>query len=328
MSYALTRCRYSGLSLIQQSLIRHEVRLRFARRSGRLHVCFGNSHSVGTSCSQYLPVISLQVPIIPVPFRDSLPIPNGDAQPDNASGRIVGGELARLNQFPYQVGLRIVSDNYGSSICGASLISTSWVLSAAHCTYIYDAQVNMRIGSNRFSDGGILQVATHIFNHPSYRPATANHDVSLLRVPSPVTVSAAVRPVRLPASSQVSDPMVGQRPIVSGWGAVTHGGSAQETLRYATVRVITNAECRQTFPDSTVIDSVMCTVGDSNQSFCAGDSGGPLVLNEGGIPTQVGIVSFNAPAWRGGCSVGLPSGYMRTASQLTWIRQMTGLAIR
>lgn len=50
--------------------------------------------------------------------------------PENPSGtRIVGGSTATRNQFPYQVALIINN----SGFCGGSIISNTWVLTAAHC---------------------------------------------------------------------------------------------------------------------------------------------------------------------------------------------------
>ena len=45
------------------------------------------------------------------------------------NSRIVGGDFARQNQFPHQVAVIYK----GSLRCGGSIISESWVLTAAHC---------------------------------------------------------------------------------------------------------------------------------------------------------------------------------------------------
>lgn len=225
------------------------------------------------------------------------------------------------------MGLTIVTSG-GAFVCSGSLISVGWVLSAAHCTVTANAQYNMRFGSIQFSTGGLVQVATELINHPAYNATNLNNDVSLLRIPSPLTVSDAIQPIRLPTAAQLSDSFAGQLVTVSGWGSVTQGGDVQATLRWVSVRVIANDVCVQSYPAATIIDSVICTVGDINQGTCGGDSGSPLVLLEDGVPTLIGSVSFGAPAARGGCNGTLPSGYMRTANQLTWIGQVTGLRTR
>lgn len=57
--------------------------------------------------------------------------------------------------------------------------------------------------------------------------------------------------------------------------------------------------------------TTICVRGSGSNNVCYGDIGGGLVLNESGIWTQIGIISFISDR---GCSVGHPSGYIRTAN--------------
>ena len=51
------------------------------------------------------------------------------ASDDPRADRIVGGSKTTIESVPYQVSLRY----FNNHICGGSIISHSWVLTAAHC---------------------------------------------------------------------------------------------------------------------------------------------------------------------------------------------------
>lgn len=48
------------------------------------------------------------------------------------AGRIVAGNNAVMNQFPFYVYI-VITLNAGNAGCGGSLLSNRWVLSAGHC---------------------------------------------------------------------------------------------------------------------------------------------------------------------------------------------------
>lgn len=52
-----------------------------------------------------------------------------DCGRQRSTSRIIGGTLAKLGQWPWQVTLHFM----GSHVCGGTLISSDFVLTAAHC---------------------------------------------------------------------------------------------------------------------------------------------------------------------------------------------------
>lgn len=44
-------------------------------------------------------------------------------------GRIVGGDLVSIEDYPYQVSVQLLGSHY----CGGAIISDRYILSAAHC---------------------------------------------------------------------------------------------------------------------------------------------------------------------------------------------------
>jgi len=53
---------------------------------------------------------------------------------EGANRLVIGGTEAQMGEFPHMVALGIHNDKF-TLMCGGSLISHTWVLSAAHCTY-------------------------------------------------------------------------------------------------------------------------------------------------------------------------------------------------
>jgi len=226
--------------------------------------------------------------------------------------RIISGSPATQGQFPWQVAVTI----NGASFCGGSVLNENWVLTAAHCAQ-GGRTFNLRFGATARtgSQTGIVDmVATESVVHENYNSLYLTNDIALIKLPTPLTYTNNIQPVKLPSSGSVVG--AGESVTVSGWGKTSDLGGVSEQLNYVNLNTISDAECASVYGAITINGKVVCCRGNPEQSTCNGDSGGPLVQGS----TQVGVVSF---VHVDGCASGQPSGYTRTESFLSWISSNT-----
>ncbi|XP_049768048.1 trypsin alpha-4-like [Schistocerca cancellata] len=177
----------------------------------------------------------------------------------NASGRIIEGTNADIADYPWQVSFQ----KLGSHNCGASIIGSSWVLTAAHCVDgLSLTWMSLRVGSSiRESGGSVLQVSGSLLG--------SNAQAVVL-------------------SSDGYDPAGGLAVTVTGWGDTRAGGPAAANLQKVDISIVDRNACRRIFAKTNTVTDRMVCAGEAGQSVCNGDSGGPLVSGN----TQVGIVSW------------------------------------
>ena len=234
-------------------------------------------------------------------------------------GRITNGYNADVGQFPYQVGLSLQINHNAFIWCGGSIISTDYLLTAAHCV---DNAVGVTVyfGTTdlNFPDKTVTVDSNSIIIHEGWNVQTFANDIALIRVPT-ITYTDKIQPVQLPAISSSYPSYDEEIVVASGWGNIFDGSGVTDYLQYAYMRVISNAECAKTYGEI-VIPSMMCVSTYYGVSTCQGDSGGPLVLESSNV--QIGVTSFASVA---GCTVGDPAGFTRITSFLPWIRAYTGI---
>ena len=184
------------------------------------------------------------------------------------TSRIVGGEQAPVDAWNWMVSL----SRGGSHRCGASLISASYAITAAHCVegYVNTPSVfTIMVGTNYLYDSTSTTIqrrtVTNIIKHPNYKTATEENDIAILKF-SALTISDSSKLsfICLPAANV--DPFTTNTNLVAtGWGLTSEGGSSVSSyLRQVTVQVFS----------STSNDCVRGGLANSNVQFCAGISGG------------------------------------------------------
>ena len=192
---------------------------------------------------------------------------------------VVGGTETQPYSRPYQVAMLY----NGRQICGGTLISNQWVLTAAHCLdNASTSGLSIRVGAHRLSsgDGQTIPVSQKVVHHywGGANSIRSGYDIALLKLSTPA--SAQYTPAKLPTAEIMNNyASVGRYVTVSGWGQTSNnsqGGS--DVLREVDLPVISNAQCSQQL-NFNMPASTICGGGDGGVSACRGDSGGPFAVS-------------------------------------------------
>ncbi|CAF0826547.1 unnamed protein product [Adineta ricciae] len=150
-------------------------------------------------------------------------------QPNISTDRIINGEIAVRNSWPYIVYVQIGTQGW----YGGSLIDALSVLIAAHCTYVGDTReftlwfdVHKLDERGNEMNQGIVEKRSvqHIFNHPNYRIRslkTCQHDLAILRLSRSVHETAFIRYLCLVSDIlHVSDAQLNDQVEIIGWSYI------------------------------------------------------------------------------------------------------------
>ncbi|XP_041377151.1 chymotrypsin-like protease CTRL-1 isoform X2 [Gigantopelta aegis] len=206
--------------------------------------------------------------------------------------RIVGGNTAKDGAWPWIVLLKVNSGG-ASFLCGGTIIDSTHVLTAAHCTDgAKPGDITVEVSEHDKTDPKDSESVSvsSINQHPGYTNSPTN-DVSVLTLSTPLDLSLSDRGAICLADS-TSPPLTPDMTCyAAGWGTMSSGGSTPDTLLQVALPAYEMSKCQSTFSTTfTQPDKQVCA-GDpaGGVDTCQGDSGGPLFCAVGSNWVQYGV---------------------------------------
>ncbi|XP_026513552.1 neurotrypsin-like [Terrapene carolina triunguis] len=246
--------------------------------------------------------------------------------------RIIGGNKSLRGGWPWQASLRLKGFHRDTRLlCGATLIHSCWVVTAAHCFKRFGTDVHrylLRVGDYHT---GVREAfereipVERIILHRNYRSSSNDNDIALVRMRGRgshcLSFNRHVLPICLPDRKEKAA-INRQACIISGWGDT--GKSYSRTLLQGMVPLLPREDCEARYGGK-FTNHMICAGNlseDKRVDSCQGDSGGPLMCQRStGHWVILGIIS-----WGYGCGrKDSPGVYTKVSKFVPWIKKVTKL---
>lgn len=167
--------------------------------------------------------------------------------------------------------------------CGGSIISTTKILTAAHCAYKVNKNIlSIRVGSSTSYEGGQIYKISNVNVHPQYVHGKMVNDLAVLNLTNPLKLSPSVAIIEIDRTmSRLPD---GIQVEATGWGRTCDlnfnpNCNISSTLLSVKLPVIANNRCGKLYKkyehSFQIKPSMICAgLSIGGKDTCQGDSGG------------------------------------------------------
>lgn len=300
---------------------------------GGNYTCFVREENIPDCSATKSVMVKVQNPIFLLPT-------NSCGQPVvRRSKRVIDGSRAAPLSAPWMCMLSLDRE---PPFCGCSLISSQWIITAAHCFKITDQEVSRMMSQEeirkkirvkfgkqqrrQIEKGEIVRGIQNMIAHPKYKLNSSSqniaseHDIAVAKLDVPITFQSNILPICLPPPGFGESVPIGTLGIVTGWGRVSVRDSVMAlTLQEAYLPLVNSSLC-QLSTDYIITDNMLCAgyAESYRPDTCFGDSGGPFILQRQNSWYLAGIVS-----WGEGCSSPRKFGiYTKVEKYVPWIHSV------
>uniref|UniRef100_A0A2K5CDD9 Ovochymase 2 n=1 Tax=Aotus nancymaae TaxID=37293 RepID=A0A2K5CDD9_AOTNA len=222
----------------------------------------------------------------------------------NIFSRILGGSQVEKGSYPWQVSLK----QRQKHICGGSIVSPQWVITAAHCIAKRNivSTLNVTAGEHDLSQtepGEQTLTIETVIIHPHFSiNKPMDYDIALLKMAGAFQFGHFVGPICLPEPREQFE--AGFICTTAGWGRLTEDGVLSQILQEVNLPILAQEECVEallTLKRPISGKTFLCTgFPDGGRDACQGDSGGSLMCrNKKGAWTLAGVTSWGLGCGRG-----------------------------
>lgn len=203
--------------------------------------------------------------------------------------------------------------------CGGSLISNSWIVTAAHCLYNRDEPLRAVGGTDNlnFMYRAQTRNAFQQIIHPNFDIATYDNDIALVKVDKPYNLESSFSHVGTVCVNRDMVLLPYDIATICGFGSRAFHEKTRSHLYETEIAIIDKNTCNKAF-GGMITDNMICAGGmiANKRDACSGDSGGPITMDLGdGRMSLIGVVSFGND-----CAVqNFPGIYTKISNYYDWI---------